>query len=152
MGVFPCYEGREMYRAHRGIRSILADMTTTGKLVFGGAALLLAAALLIMINRGTVESTVLENEITNENQVTPTAGTGTTTDKGEAQASVKSTKESTCEKQGGTWDAAAGECTGVDEASCTAIGGTFDECASPCRNDPDAEACIQMCVAVCALR
>ena len=42
------------------------------------------------------------------------------------------------------------ECEGIDENTCTSAGGRFDGCASPCRHDPNAEVCIQVCVAVCS--
>ncbi len=60
--------------------------------------------------------------------------------------------EGKCVNAGGQWSKEAKECTGVDQKSCVAIGGNFNECASPCRNDPDAQACITMCVQVCEFK
>ena len=85
----------------------------------------------------------------NVNQNTNTQ-TPTTTGQNGAGGSELTTAEK-CAEQGGTWLAQHNECTGVSSGSCKALGGTYNECASACRHDPNATACIQMCVAVCKL-
>lgn len=66
--------------------------------------------------------------------------------------STSVTTEEKCTQQKGTWSAQYKECTGIEKAACTAIGGTFNECASACRNDPNAQACILLCVQVCEFK
>lgn len=56
-----------------------------------------------------------------------------------------------CVDIGGEWHPEYNECLNVGKSNCESIGGTFDECASACRNDPEAEACIMMCVPVCTI-
>jgi hypothetical protein len=56
-----------------------------------------------------------------------------------------------CQSMGGTWSEQYKECTGIGANSCQEIGGTFNECASACRHDPNAQACIMMCVQVCTI-
>lgn len=54
-----------------------------------------------------------------------------------------------CIESNGKWNEEYKECTGISQTQCTNLGGTFDECASACRHNPEAEACIMMCVQVC---
>ncbi len=45
-------------------------------------------------------------------------------------------------------DGAAGG-SPTNQLACEDAGGRWNECGSACRNQPDAEACIQVCVAYC---
>jgi|SRR3989344_2314944 len=55
-----------------------------------------------------------------------------------------------CQNAGGKWLPQYGECEGgLDANQCSLAGGTLNECASACRNDPNAQACIMLCVPVC---
>ncbi len=56
-----------------------------------------------------------------------------------------------CTGEGGTYDATAHECTGIDALMCAEIEGTWNECASACRNDPSATLCTMQCVQICEL-
>lgn len=80
-------------------------------------------------------------EIKDETPPTPSAAGGTV-EAGQTQAQQ-------CASIGGTWSAQYKECTGISQTACQEIGGTFNKCASACRHNPDAEACIMMCVQVC---
>ncbi|MCG8683393.1 MAG: hypothetical protein MI892_00840, partial [Desulfobacterales bacterium] len=54
-----------------------------------------------------------------------------------------------CRDGGGTWLEDFRECEGISETDCNSMGGSYDACANACRNDPEAEACILLCVPVC---
>ena len=62
-----------------------------------------------------------------------------------------SSKSSLCSTYGGTWLQAYNECESVDQEQCAAMSGSFNGCASACRHNPNAGACIQVCVRVCSL-
>jgi hypothetical protein len=55
-----------------------------------------------------------------------------------------------CEVNQGRWLEAFNECEGIEASVCDEMGGTYNECASACRHDPEAEMCIEVCVAVCS--
>ena len=60
-------------------------------------------------------------------------------------------KEEKCENlYGGNWLEEHNECERISSDVCSEMGGTFESCASACRHDPDAEACIDVCVQVCS--
>lgn len=56
-----------------------------------------------------------------------------------------------CEIKGGIWLKNFNECEQISKEQCTELGGEFNECASACRNDPTADVCIEICVAVCEI-
>lgn len=68
----------------------------------------------------------------------------------DVQRTVQITLSQACTKYQGTWIPDFNECEGLTESICTQMGGQFNECASACRNDPGAEACIELCVPVCS--
>lgn len=61
--------------------------------------------------------------------------------------------ENACTKSGGVWLKDYGECEGagnmLSEPECVKLGGKYIECESPCRHNPEAEACITLCMKVC---
>lgn len=54
-----------------------------------------------------------------------------------------------CENRDGEWVDGFNECEFLSKDDCEIMGGEYFECESACRNNPDAEACIMMCVQVC---
>ena len=52
--------------------------------------------------------------------------------------------------EGSRWLEEHQECEFMAEETCTELGGQFNPCASACRNDPEAMACVLMCVQVCS--
>jgi hypothetical protein len=136
----------------------LGHMTTQGKMLV--AAILAIAALGGLYSyslRGRVISTdkilvpnVQENHATTTPSATSTPTGGTSPNPSGTVESGSSSGQA-CAAQGGTWSSQHKECTGVSQNSCQELGGTWNDCASACRHDPNAQACIMMCVQVCTL-
>lgn len=55
-----------------------------------------------------------------------------------------------CVELNGKWLEEYKECEGMPQTQCESLGGTFNECGSACRHNPEAKACILMCVPYCA--
>ncbi len=68
---------------------------------------------------------------------------------GDKQNGVISQMGEKCIDAGGVWVVDFEECEGVSQEWCDSQGGDFFECESACRHDPNAEMCIEVCVAVC---
>lgn len=110
-------------------------------------ALLIIAAGLYAWNTDTRNTNSTEE--TKQSTSTPPLGGDNPNPAGTVETG--STNAQKCASQGGTWSEEYKECTGIGANSCQEIGGTFNECASACRHDPNAQACIMMCVQVCTL-
>lgn len=54
-----------------------------------------------------------------------------------------------CVARQGKWSSQYNECEISVKKWCEEKGGVFNECASACRHDPNAQACILLCVPVC---
>lgn len=63
---------------------------------------------------------------------------------------VETDLEQNCISSNGKWLEEYKECEGIPQTQCESLGGTFNECGSACRHNPEAEACILMCVPYCA--
>lgn len=150
-------------------------MTSTGKTILGGTAVLVLLLLLIGIgNRNMNVNMLLRNGIpTSREQApntsesnTPRATTGpgfpnSPTSTGVPDSNFNNSgsssrsnpeKASLCTGQGGRWSSEYKECLGINEESCRAIEGSWNECASGCRHIQNPGlSCTAVCVEVCTL-
>lgn len=129
-------------------------MTQGTKTALGaGVAILLILTALYALNTNN-EARYPETATSTEQVGTSTSPLNNSDGSGAAGGTVPAgrTNAEECRAVGGTWSEQYKECTGISQNSCQEIGGRFNECASACRHNPNAEACIMMCVEVCTLK